>query len=132
MSDHEADLHARMSQLEEAFIQQAEGMVTLVAHTNTLAEQLLALFAVNAALVTTLRDRGQLDVEEIHAGVLVGLSDEQKTGTVGLHVKAVLGMLVPNEPAAPPKPTAEELRERALARFTVFEGGGQGSGEPEI
>lgn len=126
MSDHEAALHARMSKLEEALLQQSESVLALATNTNTLAEQLFAVFAVNTALVAILRDQGQLDVDQIHARVLVGLSAEQRAGTTGLHVNAILGKLVPDEPAAPPKPTADELRERAKARFTVFEGGGQG------
>lgn len=130
MSDHEADLRARMSELEEAFLQQSAGVLTLATNTNMLAEQLFALFAVNTALVAVLRDQGPLDVEQIHARVLVGLSAEQRAGTVGLHVNAILGKLVPDEPAPPPKPTADELRERAKARFTVFEGG-QSTEEPE-
>ena len=130
MPDPETDLHARLSKLEDAFVQHAESVFTLATNTNTLAEQLFALFAVNTALVATLRDQGQLDVEQIHARVLVGLSVEQRAGTVGLHVNAILGKLVPDEPAAPSKPTADELRERAKARFTVFEGG-QSSEEPK-
>ncbi|MCJ2085040.1 hypothetical protein MKK88_03390 [Methylobacterium sp. E-005] len=127
MSEHEADLHARMSKLEEAFLQQSAGVLELATNTNTLAEQLFALFAVNTSLVAVLREQGPLDVDQIHARVMVGLSAEQRAGVTGLHVNAILGKLVPDERAAPPKPTADELRERAKARFTVFEGGGQGS-----